>query len=41
MLNEVKHLGYEQEVSLVSEATCDGQILRSAQSGGEGMTIII
>ena len=24
MLNEVKHLGYEQEVSLVSEATCGG-----------------
>ncbi len=29
MLNEVKHLGNEKEISIVSEETCNGQILRS------------
>ena len=28
MLNEVKHLGCEREVSIVSEGTCRGRILR-------------
>jgi hypothetical protein len=38
MLNEVKHLGREQEVSLVSEATCGGQILGFAQGENHHMT---
>jgi len=29
MLNEVKHLGREKEVSMVSEEAYDGRLLRS------------
>jgi len=38
MLNEVKHLGREREVSIATEGTCDGQILRSAQDDNHHMT---
>ena len=38
MLNEVKHLGREREVSIASKETYDGQILRSAQDDNHHMT---
>ena len=45
MLNEVKHLGQEQEVGIASKGTCGGEILRfrsePALSMAEGMTVII
>jgi hypothetical protein len=38
MLNEVKHLGKEGEVSIATGGMCDGQILRSAQDDNHHMT---
>jgi hypothetical protein len=45
MLNEVKHLGREIEVSIAPEGAYNGQILRFrselALSVAEGMTVIV